>query len=314
VKRVVLALIATTLGSASLASQTADTAATAAADGSVVGRALQLAQAGDTSKARALLDSALRTSTPADTSYASLLAGRASLSASAKDSSRFYGRLLVESPLSPYAEDALVALATIDETRGDRASAADRLTRFMLSYPVSPRRERVSAWLVRLLFEDAQLARACTALGWARAAVPTENVELRNRIEYYAPRCATLAADTLAADSVAAPPPLRTPSPPRRPTSPPAPTTTPPRTRSAATDSVTVYSIQVAAYETRAAADRTVRTLVARGIDARVDGTTQPFRVRIGRYPTQAEALKAAAALKVRGITGFLTTVRLPRP
>src|SRR5205823_4957213 len=120
------------------------------------------------------------------------------LATSARDSIRYYNRLLIEAPLSPHVEDALVGLAGIEEARGDRGSAAEHLTRFMLSSASNPQRARVSAWLVRLLFEDSQLARACAALPWAREAVPAENVELRNRLEYYAPRCIDLPADTIA--------------------------------------------------------------------------------------------------------------------
>ena len=56
------------------------------------------------------------------------------------------------------------------------------------------------------------------------------------------------------------------------------------------------------------------KSLVTRGIDARVDGTTQPFRVRVGKYSSHQEAVEAAAALKSKGITGFLTAVTEPRP
>jgi cell division protein FtsN len=72
--------------------------------------------------------------------------------------------------------------------------------------------------------------------------------------------------------------------------------------------------VQVAAYETRAPADRLARSLVTRGIDARVDGTVQPFRVRVGKYSSHQEAVNAAAVLKAKGITGFLTAVTEARP
>ena len=49
---------------------------------------------------------------------------------------------------------------------------------------------------------------------------------------------------------------------------------------------------------------------VVRGIQARVDGKTRPYRVRVGKYGTRAEAVKAAATLKSQGIGGFVTLVK----
>jgi hypothetical protein len=303
-----IAFTAACLAVVPLRAQTGDSATFATTGDSVLDRAIQLAQTGDGGKGRALLDSMLRTTPTNDSLYATTLYWRGAFATSAKDSTRYYNRLLIEAPLSPRVEDALVGLAGIEEARGDRAAAAEHLTRFMLSSTTDSQRARVSAWLVRLLFEDSQLARACSALAWARDAVPPDNVELRNRVEYYAPRCADLPADTVV-------PPDTTPLPAPPAAAPPATRTAPPTSQAPRTPSgqVTLYSLQVAAYETRAPAERAAKSLVARGIDARVDGTERPFRVRVGKYATHADALKAVAALKTKGITGFLTTVTAPR-
>jgi hypothetical protein len=68
-----------------------------------------------------------------------------------------------------------------------------------------------------------------------------------------------------------------------------------------------MYTIQLAAYDTRPAAEQLVRTLAARNVKARVSGTAKPFRVRLDFYRTRKEAVDAAAALKARGIIGFVT-------
>ena len=68
-----------------------------------------------------------------------------------------------------------------------------------------------------------------------------------------------------------------------------------------------MYTIQLAAYETRPPAEELVRKLATRGVHARVSGTTRPFRVRLDFYRTRQEATNAAAALKARGIIGFVT-------
>jgi cell division protein FtsN len=63
--------------------------------------------------------------------------------------------------------------------------------------------------------------------------------------------------------------------------------------------------VQVAAYDTRAAADTLAKRLSTRGYNVRVVGSSKPFRVRVGRYPTRERAADAArqmAKLDVRGI------------
>ena len=69
------------------------------------------------------------------------------------------------------------------------------------------------------------------------------------------------------------------------------------------------YTIQVAAYDTRQAAEQLVTRLSARGIVARiVPSSTAPYRVRVGRYATDAAATAVARELKEKGIVGFVTT------
>jgi len=74
----------------------------------------------------------------------------------------------------------------------------------------------------------------------------------------------------------------------------------------------TGYSVQVAAYNHKADADKLVATLKGRGYAARVDGTVTPFRVRIGRYATENDAEDALKKLKVKRIDGFV--VKAPQP
>ena len=62
------------------------------------------------------------------------------------------------------------------------------------------------------------------------------------------------------------------------------------------------YSVQVAAYPTEAAASKFRETLAARGYDVRVWGTEAPFRVRVGRFATRAEASALAQELRTKMI------------
>ena len=69
-----------------------------------------------------------------------------------------------------------------------------------------------------------------------------------------------------------------------------------------------IYTIQLAAYNTRPDAEQLVKKLEAKGVAARVSGTTKPFRVRLTFFPTRQAAQDEVAALKQRGIIGFVTT------
>ncbi|MCU0647436.1 MAG: SPOR domain-containing protein [Gemmatimonadaceae bacterium] len=66
------------------------------------------------------------------------------------------------------------------------------------------------------------------------------------------------------------------------------------------------YSVQLAATETRGEAESMMRRLMARGIEARVDGESAPYRVRVGRYATWGEANARLKALKASGLPGFV--------
>jgi cell division protein FtsN len=65
--------------------------------------------------------------------------------------------------------------------------------------------------------------------------------------------------------------------------------------------------VQVGAYPTRAAAESHRKSLVARGVDARVIGSAKPYRVRVGFYDTRAQAEAAAQRLKAKQITVYVT-------
>jgi TolA-binding protein len=68
----------------------------------------------------------------------------------------------------------------------------------------------------------------------------------------------------------------------------------------------TGYSVQVAAYNVKSQAAAMAAKLRTRGYEARVDGEKAPFRVRIGRYSTSAQASAVQRSLKAKQITGFV--------
>jgi cell division septation protein DedD len=275
-------------------------------------RARRMVLEGNGTAGRAIVDSAL-TAAAGMPDYGVALYWRAALAATAADAERDYRRVIVEYPFSPHSGDALLALAQLEMARGDRESAIDHLQRFLLQQPPSdPERVRASIWLGRLLLEQNQLAKGCAVLLRTRSTLGDTAVEIRNQVDYYAARCAGV-------DTAAPPPPSRRPG---AVAPPPATAAAPPRSKAAAAtprrDTVRSpnaprapagrYTVQVAAYDSKAAAQDLVTKLGGRGILARFVGATAPYRVRVGHYATDAEAAAAAKQLKTKGIDGFVTT------
>ena len=274
---------------------------------SMILRARKLADDGNAADGRKLLDSVLKIVPVESAAFAEALYWRAAIAPAAVDAERDYRRLLVEAPLSARAEDAMLQLAQLEQARGDRRAATEHLQRFVLSYPSNPARPRVVVSLVRLLFDQGLSNRGCDALRLGREIVPQASLELRNQLEFYAPKCvvfetapAPAESTTTQRDSVAS----------HRATPPSSETTSKP---AASASDAAFYSVQVAAYDSPEPATRMARSMKARGYDARVDGTVRPFRVRIGRYATRADAVRALAALKQQGIAGFVTLVKSDR-
>src|SRR5665213_394926 len=66
------------------------------------------------------------------------------------------------------------------------------------------------------------------------------------------------------------------------------------------------YAIQVAAFQTKPPANQLAAKLRGRGYVTFVDGVSAPYRVRLGRFPTQSAAVKELAELKAKHIDGFV--------
>ena len=81
---------------------------------------------------------------------------------------------------------------------------------------------------------------------------------------------------------------------------PPAAATTPRSTRSSGR-----YTVQVAAFNTRAPAAQLRDRLAARGYQARVVGSAAPFRVRVGYYGTYAQARAMADQMRTKAISAL---------
>ena len=348
------------------------------ANDSLFRRARRMVSEGNGAAGRALVDSLLAAADPSTPAYGDALYWHGALAPTAAAAEADYRRVIVEYPLAYYSGDALLAIAELEQARGDRVGAMQHLQRFVREHPDNPGRGIAALGVARLAFEQRDSTLACSMLTEARRSVSASDVELRNQIEYYGNRCTTSApASAVASAPAVAPAPAASPAPVAGPTrtSASAPSTAAVRTpapasskpepvvatkaptrvpssaaanekastasapakNKAKTASVKAaktataketkqakeaptrmkraptaartsirYAVQVAAYNTRAEADALVKRLAARGVKARVSGTSKPFRVRLALHATRKDASDELSAMRKRGIDGFV--------
>ncbi|MHB1096086.1 MAG: SPOR domain-containing protein [Gemmatimonadaceae bacterium] len=271
----------------------ASVSAQAGAD--VFARARLLVNSGDARAGRALVDSALTAAAVGSPAYAEALYWRGVLAEEGEAARTDLLRVAIEFPLSPRAGDALLRLAQLEFTRGDRAAAQRHLDRLEREHPEAPSRAAGRYWTGRLLLEDAKPAEACVALRDARRLAPASDVELLNQIAYYARPCdviemdAKMRADSVAADST-------------RKAAEKAAERSAAEQRAAdrrAAAAKGKWSVQLAAYSNRTDALALVKRLTARGVNARVTAA-KPWRVRVGHYATRAAAAEEARKLSTK--------------
>src|ERR1700682_6327948 len=313
-------------------------------------RAQALVSDGNGAAGRALVDSVIAATPPTARLYPEALYWRATLASNAADAESDYKHIVVDYPLAPQAEDALLRLAQLELARGDRDGALTHLQRIPRDYPRSKSLARASYWTARVLFEKNDIPNACAANANALSKAAADEIELRNQIQYQGQRCPPPATSVASAKpptvDVAAPAPAPVPvtatasstptstgvsaakgvkvvdTVPSKAASPASPVSPPAKSEVAvapvatvsktptATSSSSKYSVQVAAYNHKPDASKLASSLVKRGYAARVDGDAAPFRVRIGRYSTAGDAEKALAKIKAKHMSGFV--VRAP--
>ncbi len=270
--------------------------------GDTIFRAAQrLAAEGRGDSARALVGQKLDSAPPGSPAYVDALYWRAVVAATAADAERDLRTIIVTYPASARSADALMRLAQLELARGDRDQAVAHLKRIVVEHPDSPNRPRAAFWVARTLLDEGNLPAGCARLADASRLTPASEVELANQIGYLQQRCQGV--DTTAKATAA-------PAPSRSATSSPTPPV-PPQAASG-TSAHGRYTVQVAAFSTLASANGLRDVLVARGYPARVVGRAKPFRVRVGRYATRADADAAARAMRAKKLTAYVTSAETP--
>lgn len=244
-------------------------------------RARALFDAGDGAGARAVLDSLVGAMSAGGVDLAEALYWRAVLAERVNDAERDWKRLVIDVPLSLRAPDALVRLGELDMLRGHPAEARVYFARLLRDFPGGAYRTKGLLWLARSYFDERNSTSGCRTLDSLRG-VDVPDGELRLQSSDLMRRCTTPIAQ-----------PSGEPAPSAASSSPSAPAGR--------------YSVQLAAYDTRAEASAAVQRYAKRSITARIDGEQKPFRVRVGYHTTRAAAVAALAALKKQGFAGFVT-------
>jgi cell division septation protein DedD len=305
-----LIVILASVSLAAAASAQAPTPAPSPAD-SIYASAARMVREGRGDAGRAVVDSMLAAADSGSAEYVEALYWQSALAASAAEAERGYRRLAVEYPAARRTGDAMFNLAQLELARGNRVQALRHLERIATEQPAGMLRVRAALLAARLHTEARDAVKACASFAAARAALPEGSVELRNQIEFQSSHCAAVeaqqqqraaaeaaaAADTPAAEAPAREEPVVV----ERPASPPpvtkreAPAPAPARAVAPVTGG---FSVQLAAFDTRDDAERFAARVKGAGHDARVWGTAKPFRVRVGRWATRAEATRQLAALR----------------
>ena len=309
--------------------------AQSSADSAAFKRAQSLVNDGNAVTGRAIVDSVIARSAPGTNAYAEGIYWRAILSATAADAEMDYRRIIVDYPLSPRVEDVLLRLAQLELARADYDGALQHLNKLTLEHPTGTSRARAGYWTARVLFEKNDVPRACAANADALARTSPDDTELRNQISYLNQRCVGVALatspspvpstspvtttvlptaspgdsirrvnQTAKADTPVAKPTSASQKPPMK--LPASPKDGKPTMVEGGISGTGEYSVQIAAYNVKSQAEAMATKLKKKGYEARVSGTSAPFRVRIGHYATESQASAVMRSLKAKQINGFV--------
>ncbi len=277
---------------------------------SIYQRARRLVSEGDGAAGRAIVDSILRTAAEGTPVYGDALFWRGALAETAAEAERDYRRVIVEYPLSRYADDALLSIAELEQARGDRTAAYQHLQRFVREHPMGPARARAGLAAARLAFEQRDVTRGCAMIADARLSAGSTDVELRNQIDYHGARCPSTPPTSAAATAAPVSPSVRssgsptsTSSPP--PSSPSSASATGPAVVNATSNAASPRRSDTAT--TRAPASAVVRTTPTETVPAKEPATRAStshgiWTIQLAAYSTRSDAEALVRKLAARGV------------
>jgi cell division septation protein DedD len=291
------------------------------------------AQEGQSDSARIKVRRLLAATSPADSLYPQIVYTQAMVASDAADMRRQLQRVAVEYSSSTWADDALLRLVQLDYASGNLDGAARNLERIRLDYPGSSLLPQASYWAARTYFDQKKPELACRwiadGIGGSRG-----NIELQNQLGYLNQRCSQVAAAGPPADSLSArrapsdsprtvgamPPDSAAVAPrqdtattitlvPETPTPNPAPSPPPSRPDTARIEPVrpptptlpgSHYRVQITAVRSVSTARSIAAKLKARGFNVVTIEEGGLYKVRVGDYPTKADAVAAVPEIKAK--------------
>lgn len=246
--------------------------------------AVRLAQDGQGDSARALVRQLLAQTPTTDTLYPQVVYTMGLVARDAEERNREFRRVTVEFASSPWADDALLGLAWGEFASGNAEGAARDLERLRADYPLSPLLPTAAYWAARSYFDMNQPDTACRWLQQGLEGAGND-IELRNQLQFYAPRCSRPSAATPAPAGGAGGPPGA----------------------AQAAPLASGFSVQIAAVATEAAARTVLASLKQAGYSGRIVQESGLFKVRTSVYPTRERAEAAQARIRQQlGGTPFL--------
>ena len=269
-------------------SVTAQEDAGARARARAIEEANRLANAGQLYAARRISDSLSRIAPSDAPDFPDILFARATLAPSVLDASLDYERIAADFAESSVSKESLLRLAQRSLVSGDPAKALDYLQRMLRGDSDNASIVEAQYWRARALLDAHDVTSACDANREALAHARDAHSSLLAEIE------------AQGFVSCGQPPVIQVIS---------VPVVSPPRPSGStkAQPSGKRYAVQVSAFNVKRDANALAARLTRKGLDAHVDGSAKPFRVRIGHYSTYGEAAKALRDLKKKGISGFVS-------
>jgi tetratricopeptide (TPR) repeat protein len=232
--------------------------------------AIRLATEGQADSARALTAAWIARLTPSDSTYPEALYAAGVVAGDTERALNYLRRVTIEYARSQWADDALLRMAQLAFAEGQLRSSIRSADRIMLDYPFSDILADAALWSGRAHLELGEREEGCPLL---ERAIETaqDNFEIENQARYLLQRCPSGgAADSPGQENPAA-----------------------------QRGGQTVYSVQVAAVRSAAAADEMMQRLHREGYQPHVvRGEDGLLKVRVGRFPRRADADALLAELR----------------
>ena len=258
---------------------------------------VRLAQEGYGDSARAVVARIVIRTPATDPVFPEVLFTAATVAKTGDEMRANFAKIVVDYPLSAWADKALLRLAQLDYGGGKLDGTIEKVGRFFTDYPSSPLLSAAALWGARAAFDRQQMQQACDWLTRGIAAVGSD-VELKNQLVFAKQRCVLNPGAEMApvvAESVRVKPPEVTK--PVAPAKDAAVTKTPVRPKPEAVASrppASPWRVQVAAIADKTVIARLVKKIEAAGFTAyKVAGPRGLTKIQAGPFTTREKA-KAA--------------------